>query len=78
MKDILHQIYCLVDESLPFTYMDSQTETALRAALTAEQTALLESYQNQHGVHEDLERQTLFYYALRLGITLALGDTRRP
>ncbi|NCB63100.1 MAG: hypothetical protein EOM52_05715 [Clostridia bacterium] len=77
MTDILHEFYCLVDESLRAGNSDGPAERTFYASLSEAQRSLFEDFLSESGDFDDAERQRLFFFALHLGITLAAGDTRR-
>lgn len=68
MKDILTQLYNVVDELLPVVQYPDDAERALEATLSPEQQALFEDYQMEAFRRDDGERRILFNYLVKLGL----------
>ena len=71
MKDIVTQLYHLVDEELPVIPLKYDAEKALEQTLTAEQKGLFEAYQMECFRNTEAERLQLFRRTLSVGRTLA-------
>ena len=75
---MLNQIYYLVDEALPVVEYNRPAKAALAATLTPKQKALFNAYEDESTRIEDEDRQLLFCATLRLGASIAAGDSRTP
>lgn len=69
-KDLLEQIYFLIDESLPHQKYPDPAEQALYAALTPEQQTLFSDYIMEESAREDAERIRLLCRLIRFGLYL--------
>lgn len=70
LRDIITEIYYLVDEKLPMGPHDPAVERRLWDSLTPEQAALFEAYQEMEAAREESERQALFRFLVKLGLYL--------
>ncbi len=68
MKDILTQLYDLVDESLPNVQYPDDAQRALEATFSPEQQVLWEEYRRESFERDDGERRSLFAYLVKLGL----------
>ena len=68
MKDILTQIYYLVDEYLPVVQYPDDAQRALEATLTPVQAPRVAADHMDAFRRDNAERQILFAYLVRLGL----------
>ena len=70
LRDIITEIYYLVDEKLPMGPHDPAVERRIWDSLTPGQACLLLGYQEMEPAREESERQDLFRFLVKLGLYL--------